>query len=384
MTREYPGAFKEIVDVPFTGDDAPPRPAQAVPLTFFDQLIKATPKPWLIKNVMARDETSSWFGLPATGKSALLTEIAVHVAAGRDWRGFLSKGASGVVYFALERADLVRRRLTAHRLRDDLPNLPIAVAGDVIDLMNKSCVDVILATIDAAEQHFACEVGLAIFDTYAKGIAAGGGDEDKARDQNIVQANLHRLFDRGRHIHIAGVGHAGKDQSRGERGSNARQADVDLQVQITGETVRTATVIKANDQPEGTLTSFKLEPFEFGPDKEDEDGDPFRVFILSKDVITGAATKPLRLSDKQQRALEALTETILTHGRDAPAEYSLPHGIKVADADKWKIELQRRNVLDPKASNPRARFNELLDSLAAKHLIGVRDDLIWSARPEQP
>jgi AAA domain len=352
----------------------------ALRLTFFDRLVRATPKPWLIKNVMARGETSSWIAPPGKGKSALLTETAVHLAWGRDWRGYRTKERCGVVYFALERADLVNRRFTAHRLRDDLPDLPIAVAGDVIDLMHKNCVDIILATIKEAEQHFGCEVGLAIIDTYPKGIAAGGGDESSAKDQNIALTNLRRVLNRA-HIHIAGIGHTGKNESLGERGSNARLADVDMMVQISGEATRTATVIKANDQPEGPLVSFRLEPFDFGLD---EDGDAFRTFILSKDVITGAVAKPLHLTDQQRRALEALAETILAHGRDAPAEYSLPHGIKVADADAWKIELQRRNVLDPKASNPRARFNELRNRLAAKRLIGTRDDLIWSARPEQP
>ena len=45
----------------------------------------------------------------------------------------------------------------------------------------------------------------------------------------------------------------------------------------------------------------------------------------------------------------------------------------------WKAELFRPNVLDQKAKNPRARFNELRTRLAAKKLIGTRDDLIWLA-----
>jgi hypothetical protein len=349
---------------------------QAVRLTFFDELTKATPKPWLIKYVMARGETSSWVAPPGKGKSALLADTAVHLALGAPWRGYRTKEQCGAVYFALERADLVKRRFTAHRLRDNLPDLPIAVAGDVIDLMNKSCVNTIVATIKEAEQHFGISVGLAIFDTYAKGIAAGGGDEDKAKDQNIALANLRRVLDRV-HIHIAGIGHTGKDESRGERGSNARLADVDVSVLISGDTTRTATVMKANDQPEGPLVSFQLEPFDFGLD---EDDDPFRTFILSKDIITSAPAKS-SLTDQQRLALEALAETILTSGRDAPSEYGLPHGIKVVPAEKWKEELYRQNVLDKDASNPRARFNELRNRLATKKLIGVRDDLIWIVHP---
>jgi len=245
--------------------------------------------------------------------------------------------------------------------------------------MNKSCVEIIVAAIKEAEQHFGLGVGLAIFDTYAKGIAAGGGDEDKAKDQNIALANLRRVLDRV-HIHIAGIGHTGKDESRGERGSNARLADVDVSVLISGDTTRTATVMKANDQPEGPLVSFQLEPFDFGLD---EDGDPFRTFILSKDIITSAPAKS-SLTDQQRLALEALAESVLASGRDAPSEYGLPHGTKVVTADQWKTELLRSSVLDTEASNPRARFNELRKRLAVKRLIGVRDGLIWSAHPKQP
>jgi hypothetical protein len=361
----------------YNGSDGAEKQRSALALTFFDELSeRPSAKPWEIKNVIARDETSSWFAPPGKGKSALLTDIAVHKASGLDWRGYRTKVRSGVLYFALERADLVRRRLTAHKLRDGLHGLPIAVSGEVIDLLSRKCVDTIFDTIKKAEQRFCCEVGLAIFDTYSKGIAAGGGDEDKAKDQNIVQANLRRLFDRGCHIHIAGIGHTGKDESKGERGSNARLADVDLQVQITGDVVKTATVTKANDQPEGVLTAFKLEPFNFG---HDEDDDPIRTYILSTEIMA-AGTRQSRLSDKQTLALRALAESTLSHGCDPPADYDLPRGIKIVSTEIWKAELFRCNALDPEAANPRARFKELRSGLAARCLIGSREDWVWSVR----
>jgi AAA domain len=312
----------------------------------------------------------------------LLTDLSIHVAAGMEWRGHRTKGRYGVVYFALERADLVRRRLIAHKQRDNHGALPIAVTGRIINLLDRKCVDTILATILEAEQHFGCKVGLAIFDTYSKGIAAGGGDEDKAKDQNIVQANLRQIFDRGHHIHIAGVGHTGKDESKGERGSNARLADVDLQVQISGDAIKTATVTKANDQPEGVMTAFKLEPFDFGPD---EDGEPFRTYILSAEIFAGSAVekKGRKFSNRQLLALGALANVTLSHGHNPPAEYQLPPSIKVVETETWRVELFRCNVLD-ETGNPRARFKELRDALAARNAIGSKDDVVWAiSRPLQ-
>jgi hypothetical protein len=349
---------------------------EPIALSYFSDLTNAAPKPWLIKNVIARGESSSWIGPPGSGKSASVTDISVALASGADWRGYRNKERAGVLYFALERADLVKRRLIAHRLRDELPaDLPIAISGQVIDLLHRNCVETILGAIKAAEDHTGCETGLLIFDTYAKGIAAGHGDESLAKDQNATLANLRRVLDKA-NVHIATVGHTGKDESRGERGSNAKLADVDLLVQIGGDTIKTATVKKANDQPEGPLTSFRLEPYDFGLD---EDGDPFRTFILAREIILGGATTERPLTDQQRLAIEALAETVLKHGADLPPADGLPAGIKCVTAEQWRAELYRRNVLDQTAKNPRARFFELRTRLHAKRLIGARDELVWLA-----
>src|SRR5262245_61675642 len=65
--------------------------SHALPLTFFDDLSEQPSKSWLIKNVIARDETSSWFAPPGKGKSALLTDISISVASGSNWRGYRTK-----------------------------------------------------------------------------------------------------------------------------------------------------------------------------------------------------------------------------------------------------------------------------------------------------
>ena len=113
----------------------------AIKLTFFDECSARASKRWLIKGVAAIGETSSWIAPPGKGKSALQTDISVNIAAGIDWRGYRSKGPHGVVYFAFERGDLVKRRLTAYARRRNLKALPIAVASQIIDLMHPDCVE---------------------------------------------------------------------------------------------------------------------------------------------------------------------------------------------------------------------------------------------------
>jgi hypothetical protein len=132
-------------------------------------------------------------------------------------------------------------------------------------------------------------------------------------------------------------------------------------------------VKKANDQPEGDLTSFKLEPFDFATD---DDGEPFRTYILDREMYaTERGTSRQKLSDKQVLALRALADVTLSRGRNPPPDYQLPQGIKVVEAGAWQEELKRSNVLD---GNISARFKELRKGLAARNLIGSRDDLVWA------
>ncbi|MDH2400787.1 AAA family ATPase [Bradyrhizobium sp. SSUT18] len=270
--------------------DQAPDSAAALKLTYFDDCGAFARKRWIFKGIISRGETSAWIAPPGAGKSALLTEISVHAAAQIDWRGHRAKQACGVVVFALERADLFKRRLQVYHLRDGLKALPIAVADAVIDLLNPNCVDTIVSTVRQAEEQFGGDVGLIIIDTYAKGIAANGGDEDKAKDQNRAAANLRTVHSR-LDLHIALVGHTGKDETRGARGSNAHVGDVDVMVQISGDATKVAQVIKGNDQPERVVAQFRLEPFELG---RDEDGDPITTAIVSTDAIDAQAAPKQR------------------------------------------------------------------------------------------
>jgi hypothetical protein len=346
----------------------------ALKLTFFDECSATVPKHWLIKGVVASGETSSWIAPPGKGKSALQTDISVAIAAGMDWRGHRSKGRHGIVYFAFERGDLVKRRLTAYARRHNLEGLPIAVASQIIDLMQPNCVEVILATIQAAEDQFGIPVGYIVIDTFAKGIAAGGGDEDKARDQNKCLTNLRRLHERAE-LHVAIVGHTGKDETKGSRGSNAHPADVDLQVQITGDEIKLARVIKGNDQPEGELTAFKLESAELGLD---EDGDPITTAILSDEVFDGQAQKPARrLSPKHELAIRNLNDLVAEQGTAPPAAWGMPNGINAVPVEAWRKVLLSRGVLHE--DDDRRVFWNMKDRLKAKNLLGERDGLIWCA-----
>ena len=168
-----------------------------------------------------------------------------------------------------------------------------------MNLMDVRTVGKVIAIIkDVNERIEPHRVGMIVIDTVAKAIAAGGGDENSAKDQGVCFANLARIKN-ATGVHVAIVGHTGKDEARGMRGSNASYGDVDVMVEISGEQVKTATVTKANDRPEGPLLSFRSETIELGVD---EDGDPVTVNIVSQDAVeTGSGgSDSVRLTPNQQ------------------------------------------------------------------------------------
>jgi AAA domain len=354
-------------------------------LTYFDDCDQVASKQWIMKGLIARGETSSWIAPPGKGKSALLAHIAIHVAAGKDWLNFRSKERCGVLYLAFERGDLTKRRFAAYK-RGGFAGLPVAVHAEIIDLMAPECVETILGLMREAEEHYGVKIGLVVIDTYAKGIAIGGGDEDKAKDQGRCLAHLRRVQEAS-NAHIAIVGHTGKDESRGARGSNAHQGDVDLQVQISGNSaVKTAKVIKGNDQPEGTLLRFSMQSVPLGVD---DDGEEITVWVIADDNMVAPIKEPGEWPPKLEPLREAIDEAVIEGGLD----HAIPRGptVKAAYLDAVRSIYRRRHPseVEEGSKRPHGRADSALDReltrARERHLIGsdkvAGKPIVWVATP---
>ena len=146
-----------------------------------------------------------------------------------------------------------------------MTKVPVAVVQQVLNLMDPKTMPLVYDTIKQVEDKFGMPVGGITFDTFPKGIAAGGGEENSAKDVNMAAANLRRRHEKVS-LHVALIGHTGKDESRGSRGSNANQGDWDVDFRIArhDDHVKTLRIEKANDQEEGQVTAFKLKPVKIG------------------------------------------------------------------------------------------------------------------------
>jgi AAA domain-containing protein len=85
------------------------------------------------------------------------------------------------------------------------------------------------------------------------------------------------------------------------------------------------------------------------------------------------------VTPRQNRAMAALDEVVLSHGEPPPIFLNLS-GVKAVSVERWKEELFARGVLDRTAKNPRTDFKRIKDGLADKRLIGERDGLVWRAK----
>ncbi len=352
-------------------------PARALPFKAFDEIAIEVEKDWITKNALAWRETSSWVGAPGKGKSLLLTDIALHACRAVDWRGYRAKARVAVVFLAFERADLLERRLEAYRRRHGLKGLPIAIVRAPVNLMDPASVAILTDTIESVGSRFGLKVGLLILDTFAKAIAYGGGEENSAKDQNRVLGHL-REVQRHTDVHVALIGHVGKDEAKGARGSNAHLGDVDLMVTISGEAVKTATITKANDQAEGPLTSFTIETYEFG---QDEDGDPITTSIMSDDVPEQEpSSRPARMNHGEQVAMKMLREALAEAGERPPTSNHIPEGVKtVVTKDLWRRYCYQGGISADDATQDAQRkaFKRAVQSLHARDLVGVWEPFVW-------
>ena len=88
----------------------------------FGDLSATSNKQWLVRELLGDGNASAVYGRPGDGKSVLVEDMALHIAAASDWHGKeVNQGA--VFYIALECKKLVERRAIAFRETYDLSNL---------------------------------------------------------------------------------------------------------------------------------------------------------------------------------------------------------------------------------------------------------------------
>lgn len=175
------------------------------------------------------------YGESNSGKTHVVLDQAMAIAAGRKWGGHITHQGL-VVYVAAEGGRGVRRRVMAHRLfRPENAALPFSLVSYPINLMHAQAdAKALVAYVKAAEARFGQKCVMVVVDTLSRALA--GGDENSSADMGAFVKRCDEIrAATGAALHV--IHHAGKNTAKGARGHSLLRAAVDSEIEIESNTI---------------------------------------------------------------------------------------------------------------------------------------------------
>jgi hypothetical protein len=273
----------------------------------------------MVKGWLSRRGLSMLYGPSNAGKTFVALDMAMHIAAGKPWRGCKVNGGP-VLYIAAEGGAGVRNRLAAFkRERPDMASAPFMLLPIGLDLHAPGDG---LAVCEALHD---VAPALVVVDTLARSM--GAGDENTAKDAAMFVRNCD-LIREATGAHVMVVHHTGKDEERGARGSSALRAAVDTEISVTSE--GEIQCKKQRDMAYADPLHFSLRSVTLGVD---EDGEPVTSAVVEASDPPKKVRKPL--TGKNEVAMEALYEALRDHG-ETKSGGNFPDNRKVVHVDRWR------------------------------------------------
>lgn len=302
--------------------------------------LDALPAPrWRIKPILPAIGTASIYGPSGSGKTFLALDLALAIAASRDWFGFRVRAAP-VVYVALEGEHGIQTRVRAYRGHagdDGLENVRFLV--EAFNLLSDDDRPALVEAIQAV----GFESPVIILDTLNR-ATPGTNENDSADMGRIIAATKEIQAELGGLVVL--VHHTGKDSGKGLRGHSSLHAALDAAIEVKREETtdaRSWKVSKSKEGKDGDEYPFALKPWELG---NDEDGDPVTSCVIEHGEGTSRpAPKAKPLTGDTRKALEILVEAIQAHGV-APYAGMFPSEIAHPPARYITSELWREHFYD--------------------------------------
>jgi hypothetical protein len=351
----------------------------------FDQ-IDNVPKTWVVEGFLGVGEMSCLYGEPGSGKSVLAEDLGLHVA-GRfsKWLGREIGTHGAVIYIALERPNLVKRRAIAFKIKHNVHGLPFAIVSGTHDFRQQTTATLLLETIAKVGRETGEKVVLIILDTISRALC--GGDENSPKDMGSLISTIGRIQEKEPGAHVLLVHHVPHEAER-MRGHGSLLGAIDTGTFVQKNTsVRTATIIKANDSDEGECVAFTLESVELGACETASAEVPRKVFtapvvVGSPDApLTGARNGARKLNANQQRFVDILTTAAIEAPANVKDMDTIPSGITAVDRDMLKRYLVTKGWTEEVESNKsRATISNMINALAGKKVIGVTKHHVWVIR----
>jgi hypothetical protein len=307
------------------------------------------PPSWLIANILTEGGLSMMWGRSGSMKSFVALDMALCIAAGKDWHGHKVKQGT-VVYIAAEGSHGLGRRAVGwfQSKKEELKGreppfrlLPhsLVMTSDELKLL----IDAVLA--------LKVMPVLIVIDTLARTF--GGGDENKQADMNAYVTAADKLREAtGANVMI--VHHSGVHEDRRERGSNVLRGAADTVIKISRKDNKIDVINRA---PEGKQKDAEeFETVKLRTQKVGDDDASTLVLVARDDadllgnepVEEGESGGKVKLGKVEQAVLAALQKageplglmrvTAMTSGHRGSVKRSLDtlveKGLALVEDDK--------------------------------------------------
>ena len=352
--------------------------------------LTATPREWLIRGFLARNEVGNPFGRPDAFKGVVAAQLCVHIAGGArfsEWPSSRRLPPISPPSGASRRNAATRATFSGLSEKD----MPCYFGSRPINLLDERDVDFLLGEIMRMAADAGGPLGFLAVDTQSRTL---DGNENSTEDGSKYAKAIERIRqETGASLWIiAHVGHAETAQDR-PRGTSSLLAAYDTfyRHQKRDETHGSIKITIDRDGLGQKEFDFIVDLFPTG--LKNEDGEPVLVPYVEPDkeplnagnlAAAGIKVKPIEPTAIEREARLALGKAIKDHGIATPegegqlqpsGEY-IPPGVVTVSLDEWRagfLDLDRRR----ERGASRRAFDRASKGLAEKGLVGKFADRRW-------
>jgi hypothetical protein len=327
-----------------------------------------------IEGLLIDEAMSVIYGPSNCGKTFFATDLALHVATGRPWRGKEIE-PGGVIYCALEGSHGISNRVAAFKQANGLEGceVPFAIIPVALNLLDPDAdASRVIETVRIAGEAMGIPVKWIIMDTLSRALA--GGNENSPEDMGALVANGDRIRQACK-AHLSWIHHSGKDQAAGARGHSLLRAATDTEIELSRADSSAPSVATVTKQRELSIEGrfvFKLATVELGTNRR---GKPVTSCVVEAMDESEAPTAAKRLGKGMQAALTALYEAITEHGR-AGTHRDMPPNVRVVPVETWRRAFYLRSHLETQEARKKAFQRAVADLIAGGH-VGLLSDQAW-------
>jgi hypothetical protein len=347
----------------------------SLPLIYFQDVKPALKAEDFVEGLIIKAAMSVIYGPSNCGKTFFMTDLALHVALGLEWRG-REVDRAGVIYCAMEGAHGIQNRVAAFSLACGLTGqeIPFAIIPVALNLLDpKADTSRLIDAIMAAAERMAIPVGLVVMDTLSRAMA--GGNENSAEHMGALVVNSDRIR-QATGAHVAWIHHSGKDQAQGARGHSLLRAATDTEIEISRADSESPSIAKVTKQRELEIDGvfgFTLKRVELGLNHR---GKPVTSCVV--EATDDRPAKPrASLTNGEAMALRILHDVMATQPCQVPFQ-AAEAGVKSATSKHaWRETFFARSTAETHDAKKKA-FSRAADGLAQKGQIGVHHDTVWA------